>query len=273
MKKRILAILLCACMAMTGFVRAFAESDMSGDANGDGTVTPADASFVLRYIVGYDYWSMSTRNKMLADVNHDGRMDAQDASIILRHVVRLDLLLSITTDAGLLENLNKQCTLYDDELTEWTAQFIQSLPADSNVRKVLYAAAKYIGTPYATLDCSGYLKAAFADAKIPTSLYPRSSSQGTIEWYTDPKYPSRMQYFHETDDSSWQDWKPGCVLIYVNADTGKGSHLALYVGEIDGRPIVMESRGRTSAINGVRIGYLMGSSTSWDLRYYVDPLG
>ena len=74
-----------------------------------------------------------------------------------------------------------------------------------------------------------------------------------------------------TDQDSWQEWKPGCVLIYVNTSTNKGSHLALYVGEIDGEPIVMESR--RSGCDGVRLGYLMGSGSDWDLQYYVDPLG
>ena len=271
MKRQILALLLCICMAATGFVYAFADEELPGDANGDGTVTAADAALVMRYAAGYDYWRLSTRNKMLADVNHDGAMNEKDAAAILRQVIRLETLTPITTDASLLELLNKQAVLYDDDMTEWAAQFIQSLPENSDARAVLYAAAQYLGTPYGTgtgqLDCSGLLKIAFKDAKISTKVYPQKNSDGTLTWFR-TYHPEQL---HETDDYSWQDWKPGCVLIYVNAETGKGSHLALYVGEINGSPIVIESR--RNPVDGARIGYLMGSSSSWDLQYYVDPLG
>jgi cell wall-associated NlpC family hydrolase len=266
MKKRVLAILLCACMAMTGFVRAFAESETSGDANGDGSVTVSDASLVLRYCVGLDY-RMSMRNRMFADVNCDGTLEADDAAQILRSIAGLNNLQISETDASLLSLLNKQSTL-DDDLTEWAARYIQALPA-GNVRKVLYAGAKYIGRSYSEMDCSTFVKMAYRDAGISTSVYTGSSSDGILNWFR-TNHPEQL---HETDEYSWKDWKPGSVLIYINDDTGKGSHLALYVGEIDGEPIVMESRGRNNVINGVRIGVVMGSSSSWDLCYYVDPLG
>ena len=205
MKKRVFALMLCILVAAGSFLYAVAEGEQIGDANGDGTVTAADAALVLRYCAGYDYWRLSTRNKMLADVNHDGAMNEMDAAAILRQVVHLDALTPITTDASLLELLNKQTVLYDDDMTEWAAQFIQSLPANSDVRNVLYAAAQYIGTPYGTgtgqLDCSGLLKLAFKDAKISTKVYPQSNSDGTLNWFRN-NHPEQL---HETDDWSWQD--------------------------------------------------------------------
>lgn len=271
MKKRILAFLLCVCMAVTGFAYAFAENDPSGDANGDSQITPADAAFVLRYCTGYGYWSTTTRQKMRADVNHNGKVDEQDAAMILRHVVRLSLLQSIQTDQTLLNNLNKQSLLYDDDLVEWVAQFIQSIQ-NEKVRKVLIEGAKYLGTPYKTMDCSKFVSAAYRDAGIAKSVYPQKSSNETLNWFR-TNHPEQL---HETDQYSWQDWKPGCVLIYFNQTTNKASHLALYVGEINGIPVVMESR--RNKCDGVRLGRLMNDyeTESGDvvvLTYYVDPLG
>ncbi len=281
MKKRILAVLLCACMAMTGFVRAFAEGDQSGDANGDGTVTVSDASFVLRYCVGLD-WRMDTRSRMLADVDCDGCVEAEDAALILRSIARLAPLQIGQTDATLLGNLQKQYYFKHESeetsaiLTEWTARFIQAMPEDSQARKVLVAGAPYMGTPYGTgkgqMDCSNFVKMAFRDAGISTSVYPQTSSDKTLNWYRN-NHPEQL---HETDMYSWQDWTPGSVLIYVVQETGKASHLALYVGEIDGSPIVMESR--SGGCDGVRLGYLMGDYENANgqhvvLTHYVNPLG
>ena len=270
MRRRILAIVLCICMATAGFVYAVADGDLTGDANGDGKVTSADAAFVMRYCVGLEAARMTVRCKMRADVDHNGAVNEQDAVRILRHIVELETIDPIQTDAGLLALLNQQSLLYDDDLTEWTAQVIQSLP-EGDVRKVLFAGAQYLGTPYGTntgqMDCSKFVSTAFKDAGIPKTVYPQRNSDGTLVWFRN----NHPELLHETDQDSWQDWKPGCVLIYVNTSTNKGSHLALYVGEIDGEPIVMESR--RSGCDGVRLGYLMGSGSDWDLQYYVDPLG
>ena len=91
MKKRILAIALCVCMAFTGMMPAFADGDVSGDANGDAAVTPADAALLLRWCVGLDY-RLDMRGRMLADVDCSGYANEGDAAQILRgsHMSRRD---------------------------------------------------------------------------------------------------------------------------------------------------------------------------------------
>ena len=268
MKKRILACLLCACAALAGFAASSADGRLDGDANRDGRVTAADAAYILRYVSGTDD-RMDLDAMLSADVNGNGRIEESDASAILRDVVDLAPLDPKGTDAQTLSLLNRQSLLYSDEMTEWTARFLFGMPS-GDVRKVLYEGAKLLGTPYGTgegqLDCSAFVAAAYKNAGIPKSKYPRSYSDGTLNWYR-TNHPEKL---HETDEYSREDWTPGSVLIYVNDSTGKGSHLALYVGEICGYPVVMESR--RSGCDGVRIGYLMGSSASWDLCWYVDPL-
>ena len=269
MGKRIFALLLCVCMAIVSFAFTSAEGRIDGDANGDGRVTASDAARILRYVVGTDE-RMALDDMLSADVNGNGRIDESDASAILRDVVELAKLKPKGTDTNTLALLNRQSLLYSSDMTEWTARFLYGMPS-GDVRNVLYEGAKLLGTPYGTgegqLDCSAFVGAAYKNAGIPKSKYPRSYSDGTLNWYR-TNHPEKL---HETDEYSWEDWTPGSVLIYINDSTGKGSHLALYVGEILGLPVVMESR--RYGCDGVRIGYLMESSTSWDLCYYVDPLG
>ena len=288
MKKRLIALLLCALLTVTPFAavaeseersnadekpNATANTPLAGDTNGDGKVSASDASLVLRYCVGLGYTWLTVSEKIRADVNRDYTVDASDAAAILRQVVGLSTLKALETlDQTLYANLMKQNTVGD--MTEWITYFIQRLPAGDR-RKVLYAGATYLGTPYGKkdgqLDCSAFCAAAYRDAGVSKDVYPQRSSQGTIDWYTNTQFPERQKYFHRTDDGSWRDWKPGDVLIYVNSSTGDGSHLALYVGEIGGVPYVMESR--RNPVDGVRLGELMYSSSSWNLVYYVDPLG
>ncbi len=266
MKRRILAVVLCLCMLLPHAVFSVAEDEIPGDANGDGKVSVSDISLMLRVLVGLDY-RIDWDNRMFCDVNRDFTMDSADAAIVLRYIAGLidDLQGPVKLDQALYADLMKQ-SLYIEEFTEWIARYIQTVPS-KDAKKVIYAAAKYMGTSYSTMDCSAFVKAAFADAGISKDVYPQKSSDGTLTWYR-TYHPEQL---HKTDDMSWQDWKPGSILIYVNVSTGKGSHLALYIGEIDGEPVVMESR--RYLVDGVRLGPLMWSSDSWDLQYYVDPLG
>lgn len=274
MKKRILTILLCVSLVAVGIAGAAADARLGGDANGDGKVTASDAALVLRYSVGLDD-RMTVANMLKADVNGNGEIDPDDAVSILRYVAGLAPLMTTATDAETLRLLNVQSTLGDD-LTEFSARFLYNMP-EGDVRKVLYEGAKLLGTPYGKekdgkLDCSAFVKTAYRNAGISTSVYPGGSSDGVWKWFQ----TNRPRQLHETDDLSWKDWKPGCILIYTRIDESSneeiGSHLALYVGEIGGEPIVIESR--QSGCDGVRIGYLMGSVPGrWDLRFYVDPLG
>ena len=54
--------------------------ELKGDADGDGEVTPIDASKVLQYDAGIILLS----NPLAADVNNDGEVDPLDASLILK---------------------------------------------------------------------------------------------------------------------------------------------------------------------------------------------
>ena len=275
MKKRILAFILCVCMFATCFAYSVADGEQYGDANGDGNISVSDASLILRYVVGLDN-RMKTRGRMRGDVDMNGSVDAGDAAAILRHIAKLETINQVETDTELLKLLQKQSMLDNADILEWSTRFMQSI-SNEDVKSVFYAAATFIGTPYGKetdgkLDCSAFLKKAFELANIPKTKYPRSSSDGTLSWFK-TNHPEQL---HETDEFSWKDWKPGSVLIYVNQVTQKANHLSLYVGEIDGIPVVMESR--SGGCDGVRIGRLMGSyynskSEYVELTHYVDPLG
>ena len=56
-----------------------------GDVNLDGIVNAADATVVLRSVVGMN--TLSETQLLAADVNYDGKVDAADAAMILRYVV------------------------------------------------------------------------------------------------------------------------------------------------------------------------------------------
>lgn len=269
MRKRILALLLCVGMALTGFVYTVADSSKDGDANGDGKVSASDAALVLRYVVGLDD-RMSVRGMLNADINGNGEIEASDAASILRYVAGLASLTTTATDAETLALLNVQSLLSED-MMEWSARFIYHLPA-GNVRKVIYEGAKLLGNVYSEMDCSTFVKTAFKNAGIASSVYPGKSSDGTLNWFR-TNHPEQL---HQTNMNSFDDWSPGCVLIYINQSQNKATHLALYVGKIAGQPVVMESR--KGGCDGVRIGIRMEDYTNEAneevvLSYYVDPLG
>ncbi len=268
MRKRPVILLLTFGMLLFACLTASADEKdrLGGDANGDGQVSAADAAFVLRYVVGLED-HIGLENMLCADINANAEIDADDAAAILRCVTDLAPLKQISTDQTTLRLLKVQSTLNDDA-TEWTARIMHMMP--SGMRKtVVYTAARYLGVPYGTgqgqLDCSAYLRTAFDNAGVPESVYPHTNSHGTLLWFR-RNHPERL---HSTDPSCWRDWKPGCVLIYVNPVTNRGSHVSLYVCEVDGKPIVMESR--RMECDGVRIGVLMEDEEKCVLAYYADP--
>lgn len=280
MRKRILALLLCVCMAVTCFAYSAADAFLNGDANGDGKVSAADAALALRYIVGLDH-RMTTHGKMQADIDLNGSIDADDAAAILRHVARLQTIGTVETDAELLQRLNQKSMLDDRNMTEWVARFIQALPSNSPYRTILYEGAKYLGRPYSEFTCDQFVSAAYNDAGIPKTVYPQLSSNNTLDWFRekdrkiqdpDQKYlqsvvikgydPGTNKPIFDTSK-----WKPGCVLLYTNPSNNRGNHLALYVGCIDGTDIIMDS----GTSDGVRLIELWEYS-NWKLSYYIDPL-
>lgn len=268
MIKRFAILLLCICLLTAAAVSASADGEdrLDGDTNGDGIVSAADAALILRYVVGLDD-GLYAGDMLRADVNGNGEVDADDAASILRYVARLAPLSVVGTNAEILDLLRRQSTLGEEE-TEWAARLIHALPANKR-KTVICIAANYMGVPYGTgdgqLDCSKFLRTAFENAGVPATVYPHTNSHGTLVWFR-AYHPERL---HETDPSQWRSWRPGCVLIYVNPATERGSHVALYVCSIDGNPIVMESR--RAECDGVRIGVLMGDEERCVLSYYADP--
>jgi hypothetical protein len=58
---------------------------MYGDVDGDGQITPYDATLVLQHIVGMI--RLTERALKAADTDHDGKITPYDATLILQHIV------------------------------------------------------------------------------------------------------------------------------------------------------------------------------------------
>ncbi|MDO4544502.1 MAG: dockerin type I repeat-containing protein, partial [Clostridia bacterium] len=88
MKKRI-SLLLVVAMLISVFAlfpaTSTAVSEIIGDADLNGSVEAADASAVLRHVVGID--TLTGQALLNADANQNGSVDSQDASVILRYIV------------------------------------------------------------------------------------------------------------------------------------------------------------------------------------------
>ncbi len=277
MKKRILTVLLCACLLLIGIPRAEAAVKTLGDANCDGSVTVTDASLILRYTVKLA--KISSQGLENADVNWDGSVNAADASAILRYAVKLaNLPKSIdSTLLGYVQIGTKSKT------SDWTSyakaitQAIQALPTTDPYRAVLYKAAEYMGTAYAsgTFDCSIFVRKAFHESGN-SAKYPGGSTDSVIKTFLS-KYPQRIHSVTaQSGTSAWKpdttQWKPGYVLAYINPSTGKGSHISIYIGNINGKDFVMEA---ASNAGGAYIRELWWSTTdtgTYKLTYYMTPL-
>ena len=58
---------------------------ITGDLNGDGTVSSADAVLLARYLV--DLTDLTEQQLLAADVNHDGSVSSADAVLLARFLV------------------------------------------------------------------------------------------------------------------------------------------------------------------------------------------
>lgn len=125
--KRVLPLLLAIILALP-FSTAFSAERLIGDCDGNGSITAADASAVLRHVVrieqlmGVDWYA--------ADVDDDKSITAGDAASILRHVVRLN------TITGTVGNLPPMISNLRLSITEAQLYLFEILPVtvhyDSN---------------------------------------------------------------------------------------------------------------------------------------------
>ena len=85
-KLKILSLLCAVSLSVTGLAFS-AEALLSGDVNGDGSITAEDAREILRFSVGVD--PMTEEMKILADIDGDGTVGAEDARLALRRAIGL----------------------------------------------------------------------------------------------------------------------------------------------------------------------------------------
>lgn len=90
--RRICVLLLCIGLLIPSRSSAFTEETIYGDADGDGTVTAADARLVLRTAVGLEEPSAFSEQM---DVDGDQAITATDARLILRYAVGLEIIFPI----------------------------------------------------------------------------------------------------------------------------------------------------------------------------------
>ena len=83
---------LCVFLAATLLVLTplSAKANRKGDADGDGTITAADARLCLRCAVGLEEYSKGSAEFSACDVTNDGSVTAEDARLILRAAVGLE---------------------------------------------------------------------------------------------------------------------------------------------------------------------------------------
>lgn len=109
----------------------------SGDVDGDGEVTAADASMILRYTQGLT--ALTDAQKEAADVNGDGVVDAKDAEMILMYLVRL---VSIDTSLPYNDYLTTVALPYG---VAWKWCEANNRREDAMMYHALYEEAKHIG--------------------------------------------------------------------------------------------------------------------------------
>lgn len=268
MKKRILALILCLCL-LIGITEARAETSELGDANGDGKVTSADAALILRHLVHLS--QMSAQEIQNVDLNGNGAADASDAAAILRYVAHIAPLSVNTTqkpDETLLKKVRKGLKSDLANMAESIALFIQQLPESNPHRAIFIQALNYMGRSYDSMDCSTFIRETYRACGYSADVYPGRGSDYVLRWFRENHADDlhRVFYFEESGQPDTRLWTPGVILFYTDSDD-TANHVAIYVGEIDGRHIIMESAG---SLNGVGICELWSASNGFRLSYYAD---
>lgn len=92
--KKILCLLLCIAVLMTMSIPCFAAE--SGDVDGNGNVTAADARLALRAAASLE--KLTDEQAAAADMDGDGSVNAADARKILRKASKLDGTTSSSTE-------------------------------------------------------------------------------------------------------------------------------------------------------------------------------
>ena len=272
MKKRILALVLCVCM-LIGITEASAATNEIGDVNGDGTVTAADAALILRYLVGLSKLTQQGVNN--ADLNGNGKADAADAAMILRYVAHIgDLVVvqSPTPDATLVKKIKKGLKSDLSGMAESIALFLQQMSENNPHRAIFLQALNYMGRSYEQMDCSTFIRETYRACGYDANVFPGRGSDYILRWFKENHAENlhRVFYFEESDQPDTRLWTPGIILFFTDS-SGTANHVAIYLGEVDGVQLIMESAG---SLNGVGICELWttssSQSSSFRLSYYAD---
>ena len=80
------AVLLCVVLSVLAVCTVCSAVHAFGDADGDGSISAADARLVLRAAVGLD----SPANRTIMDVDGDAEITTSDARLVLRYSVGLE---------------------------------------------------------------------------------------------------------------------------------------------------------------------------------------
>ena len=111
--KILLSVLLCIVLLLTAVTSYCVSAQRFGDTDGDGSVTAADARYVLRTAVGLE----SPADRSLLDVDGDAEITAYDARLVLRYSVGLDRTFPVertSEEEPITANPDAECAvLYD----------------------------------------------------------------------------------------------------------------------------------------------------------------
>ena len=111
--KILLSVLLCIVLLLTAVTSYCVSAQRFGDTDGDGSVTAADARYVLRTAVGLEF----PADRSVLDVDGDAEITAYDARLVLRYSVGLDRTFPVertSEEEPITANPDAECAvLYD----------------------------------------------------------------------------------------------------------------------------------------------------------------